>query len=332
MACKTKMKLSEIAKVLNTDIIGDDVYIYNVAAIDANLENSITFVGKKGHVDIFNKGDFSAAVILESLKGEHIEKPHVFVPDIRWALKVVIDLFYPDEKVTHSISDKAVIVGNIEIDKPVYIGEFVVVDDGAKIGGNTKIERGCVIGKNVIIGKNCHIYPNVTIYDDVVIGNNVIIHSGTVIGSDGFGYVNTSKGHLKIKQVGSVIIEDNVEIGANCTVDRGTLSNTVIGEGTKIDNLVQIGHNVKIGKHCIFVSQVAVGGSSNIGDFVIVGGQSGIADHVNIPSGTIIASRAGIPSNIKKPGIYSGSPVMEHKKWLRTQVILKNIEKYIGKE
>ncbi|KAA0257882.1 UDP-3-O-(3-hydroxymyristoyl)glucosamine N-acyltransferase [Deferribacter autotrophicus] len=325
------MKLSEIAKALNSKLVGEDIYIEDVTSIDAERKNSVTFVSKKAHIDIFNKGDFSAAVIEESLRGESIEKPHIFVSDIKWALKTVIDLFYPDEKICHYISETAVI-GDVEIKEPVHIGSFVVLGDGTKIGVNTKIEHGCVIGKNVIIGKNCLIYPNVTIYDNVVIGDNVIVHSGTVIGSDGFGYVNTSKGHFKIKQVGSVVIENNVEIGANCTIDRGTLNDTVIGEGTKIDNLVQIGHNVRIGKHCILVAQAAVAGSSNIGDFVIIGGQSGVADHVNIPSGTIIASRAGVPGNIKKPGIYSGSPVMEHKKWLKTQVILKNIEKYIGKE
>lgn len=323
------MKLSEIAKHLKADYCGEDVEILDVASVDFPKNRSITFIGKSNLIDKLDKNSgFVAAIVDAKLKEAKIPLPHIFVDDLKFAIKTVIDLFYPDENVEHCISNHAVL-GDVFVESPVYIGDFTKIDDGVKIGKNSFIDGGVKIGKNVRIGKNCRIYSNVVIYSDVQIGDNVIIHAGSVIGSDGFGYVNTSTGHLKIKQVGSVLIEDDVEIGANCTIDRGTLGNTIIGEGTKIDNLVQIGHNVKIGKYCIIVSQAGIAGSSEIGDFVIIGGQSGVADHVKIPSGTIIASRAGVPGNVKKPGVYSGSPIMEHKKWLKMNVILKNLDKYL---
>ncbi|MGA1862423.1 UDP-3-O-(3-hydroxymyristoyl)glucosamine N-acyltransferase [Deferribacter thermophilus] len=323
------MKLSEIAKKLNCDFNGEDVDILNVAAIDFPKPQSITFVGKEGYLrQLDSSKGFVAAILDEKLKGKDVNLPHLFVKDLKQAIKIVIDLFYPDEEIEHEIS-KTAVIGGVKIEKPVYIGDFTKIGDGTEIGCNTYIGDGVKIGNNVKIGKNCKIYSNVTIYSDVKIEDNVIIHSGTVIGSDGFGYVNTPSGHQKIKQVGSVIIESHVEIGANCTIDRGTLGDTIIGFGTKIDNLVQVGHNVKIGKHCIIVAQAGIAGSSEIGDFVIIGGQSGVADHVKIPAGTIIASRAGVPGNVKKPGVYSGSPIMDHKKWLKLNVILKNIDKYL---
>jgi len=157
----------------------------------------------------------------------------------------------------------------------------------------------------------------------------VIIHAGTVVGSDGFGFVNTKEGHLKIKHVGRVVIEDSVEIGSNCSVDKGTLSSTVIGEGTKIDNLVQIAHNVKIGKHSIIVAQAGIAGSSKIGNFVILGGQTAVADHVNIPDGTMVGSKSGVASDIDKRGIYSGIPVIDHRLWRRNVTAFKDLYKVV---
>ncbi|MDR2104811.1 MAG: UDP-3-O-(3-hydroxymyristoyl)glucosamine N-acyltransferase, partial [Deferribacteraceae bacterium] len=183
-------------------------------------------------------------------------------------------------------------------------------------GSGAVISAGVYLGRRVRIGKNCLIYPNVTIYEDSQIGDDVIIHSGVVIGSDGFGFV-PGKVHKKIPQRGNVVIGDSVEIGANTAIDRAAVGSTVIGSGTKIDNLVQVGHNVKIGCHCLIAAQCGIGGSTEIGDYVFFGGQAGIADHAKIASFTSFAAKAGVHKNISKKGAYGGAPAVEAKLWMR---------------
>jgi UDP-3-O-[3-hydroxymyristoyl] glucosamine N-acyltransferase len=191
------------------------------------------------------------------------------------------------------------------------------------------VSPGAFIGQGATIGDDSIIYENATIKDNVIIGRNVRVHSGTVIGSDGFGYVLDKGKHHKIPQVGGVIIEDDVEIGANVCVDRATVGNTIIGSGTKIDNLVQIGHNVVVGKNSIIISQVGVSGSVEIGDSVILAGQVGIRDHIKIGDKAIVGAQAGIGSDIPAGQIFSGSPAIPHKKWLRAQSIYSKLPDYI---
>jgi len=185
-----------------------------------------------------------------------------------------------------------------------------------------------VIGPDVVIEKGCVIYPNVTIYRDTIIGKNVIIHAGSVIGSDGFGYAHTKDGkHVKIYHLGRVVIEDNVEIGANTTIDRAVFSETRIKKGSIIDNLVQIGHNCEVGEYSILVSQVGLAGSTKLGRNVVMGGQSATAGHLEIAPFTTIAARGGVSKSVKEPGVYSGFPLMPHKQWLKLQGLLAKILK-----
>ena len=201
---------------------------------------------------------------------------------------------------------------------------FAHLADGVSIGDETVIMPGAYIGERSKIGSQCMIYPNVVIREGVSIGNRVIIHSGTVIGSDGFGYVLENGAHYKIPQVGGVIIEDDVEIGSNVSIDRATLGNTIIGKGTKIDNLAQIAHNVKIGENSLIISQAGIAGSSEIGNFVIIGGQVGVADHTTVESGTIVVAQSGIYGNVSK-GVYSGTFALPHKNWLRSQALFAKL-------
>jgi UDP-3-O-[3-hydroxymyristoyl] glucosamine N-acyltransferase len=218
--------------------------------------------------------------------------------------------------------------GGYQVAFSAKVHPSVVIAKGVRIGKNTVIMPGCVIGVDVEIGDNCVIYPNVTIYRDTKIGNNVKIHSGSVIGSDGFGYAHTKDGvYVKIYHLGNVVIEDNVEIGANTCVDRGVFGSTIIKKGTIIDNLVQIAHNCELGEYSILTGQVGLAGSTKLGHHVIMGAQSGTAGHLEIAPMTTIAARGGVTKSVKKPGVYSGFPLMPHKQWLKLQGLLSRLLK-----
>jgi UDP-3-O-[3-hydroxymyristoyl] glucosamine N-acyltransferase len=218
------------------------------------------------------------------------------------------------------ISGDAIVSEKAVIAKDVSIFPFSYIADGVTVGPGTVVYPYVFIGENTTVGEGCVLYPHVTLREGVTIGNRVIIHSGTVIGSDGFGYVFHEGRHYKIPQVGGVILEDDVEIGSNASIDRATTGNTIIGKGTKIDNLSQIAHNVKIGQHSIIVAQVGIGGSTEIGDYVTLAGQVGVADHTVVESGTMIGAQSGIVGHIAK-GAYSGSPAIPHRDWLRAQAL-----------
>ena len=197
------------------------------------------------------------------------------------------------------------------------------IENGASIGSNCTIMSGVYIGTDAVIGDNVILYPNVSVYRDCIIGNNVMIHAGSVIGSDGFGYAHTKTGeHIKLYQNGNVIVEDDVEIGANTTIDCAVFGTTIIKHGSKIDNLIQIGHNCVVGEHCIMVSQSGLAGSTTLGRNVVMGGQSATAGHLTIAPFTTLAARSGVTKSIIIGGVYSGFPLMEHKLWLKLQAKL----------
>ncbi|MFA6187653.1 MAG: UDP-3-O-(3-hydroxymyristoyl)glucosamine N-acyltransferase [Sulfuricurvum sp.] len=218
-------------------------------------------------------------------------------------------------------SDIQPIIGNGSIVYPT-----AHIENGAKVGSGCTIMSGVYIGTDTVIGDNVILYPNVSVYRNCVIGNHVMIHAGSVIGSDGFGYAHTKMGeHIKLYQNGNVIIEDDVEIGANTTIDCAVFGSTVIKQGSKIDNLIQIGHNCVVGEHCIMVSQSGLAGSTTLGRNVVMGGQSATAGHLTIAPFTTLAARSGVTKSITKGGVYSGFPLMEHKLWLKLQAKLAKI-------
>jgi UDP-3-O-[3-hydroxymyristoyl] glucosamine N-acyltransferase len=213
----------------------------------------------------------------------------------------------------------------------VYVGSYAVIGENAVIGDGSDILAGVYIGKNAKIGRNCRIHPYAVIYDDVEIGDNVIIHSGAVIGAEGFGYKFRNGAHVKVPQVGNVVIEDNVEIGANTCIDRGALGSTVIGMGSKIDNLVQIGHNNKVGKHVIMCGQVGVSGSCTIEDYAILAGSAGVADHVTIGRGAIVLARSGIAGDVKAGAQVFGSPAKDKKEAYKEQIAISKLPELLKK-
>ena len=226
------------------------------------------------------------------------------------AFSSVISFFRPPARNwVAGVHSTAVIAHDAQFDaEQVSIGAHVVIEEGARIGSGTVIRAGAFVGRGAVIGEDCVVHANATINELCRLGNRVVIHSGTVIGSDGFGYEFTDGRHVKIEQVGIVQIDDDVEIGSGTTIDRARFGRTWIGEGTKIDNLVQIGHNVIIGKHCIIVSMVGISGSTRLGNYVTLAGQVGVAGHLELGDQVTVLAQSGVSKSLLKPGVYIGSP------------------------
>ncbi|GAB4543719.1 MAG: UDP-3-O-(3-hydroxymyristoyl)glucosamine N-acyltransferase [Thermodesulfovibrionia bacterium] len=322
------MRLSEIAEITGGRIVGNpDIEINGASGLKEAEDGDITFLADKRNLDHVFSTRASAVIVKEEIKG--LSKVMLVVDNPYLAFAKALEVLYKKPHHARGVSDKAIIEEDVIIGKDVTIHPFVYIGNKGVIGDRVCIYPNVYIGDGVRIDDDTIIYPNVTIREDVKIGKRVIIHPGTVIGADGFGYVQEEGRHYKIPQVGSVIIEDDVEIGANVTIDRATTGKTIIGAGTKIDNLVQIGHNVKIGKNCIIVAQVGIGGSSEIGDGTIIAGQAGIRDHVRLGKMVRVGAKAGVTHDIPDGEEVSGYPAISHKEWLRAQSIYSRLHEYI---
>lgn len=317
------MNLKEIASLLNGEIFGDEsVEITGVSGINEAREGDITFISAKKYAKDLPACRASCIIVREPIADLTVSQ--LKVPNPYLAFARLLGHFYVTPPKPTGISKDALVSGTAKIAGGVSVHPFCYISDGVSIGSGTIISPYVFIGENSTIGEGCTIYPHVTLREGIRIGNRVIIHSGTVIGSDGFGYVFDEGRYYKIPQVGGVIIGDDVEIGSNVSVDRATTGNTVIGKGTKIDNLTQIAHNVRIGDNTIVVAQVGIGGSTEIGNYVTLAGQVGIADHTRIDSGTMIGAQSGVTGNVSK-GAYSGSPAIPHRNWLRAQAVFAKL-------
>jgi UDP-3-O-[3-hydroxymyristoyl] glucosamine N-acyltransferase len=287
-------------------------------------ENEIAFLTKK--VDGAN--DTSAAcVIVDSPESAVKYLSAIVVRSPKLAFARIASLLHPAKLREAEVHSSAVIAANANLGADVFIGAFVRVGENSSIGNSSQLRAGAKVGDDVTIGERCVIHSNVFIEDGCTIGNDVVLHSGVVIGADGFGYVSDEKrSNVKFPQMGTVVIEDDVEIGANTCVDRGALGETRIGAGTKIDNLVQIAHNVRIGQRVLIAAQTGISGSCVIEDDCVIGGQVGIGDHVHIKSGAIIGSKAGVfPNKILSKGVWAGIPVQPLEKYLENTASAKSL-------
>ena len=303
---------------------GGDQVLTGVNSLSDAGAGDLSFFGNERYLPQFRKTRASAVLIPRRLPAEDVSCALIEVENPSFAFAEVMKRFaIPAKPFTPGIHPAAVVDESAVFDRnAVSIGAQSVVAAGACIGEGTEIGAGCFIGEGVRIGKNCLLHPNVTILRHCVVGNRVILNAGVVIGSDGFGFENVQGRHVKIDQVGIVQIDDDVEIGANTAVDRARFGRTHIGEGTKIDNLVQIAHNVVIGRHCIVAGQAGIAGSTRIADNVVVAAQAGIAGHLELASGVIIAAQAGVNKSLTKPGSYLGyhaQPMRESLKILALQ-------------
>lgn len=289
-------KLKEIAAFINGELVGSgDVLISGINGINEARGGDLSFILTSKYEGLIGSTKASGVVVPKDIKSAS-NTPLIKVDDPSIAFSKIIELLMPD-RIPHpkGIDKSAIISEKAKIGAGVAIGPYAVIADGASVGDETIIYPFCYIGKNSSIGKNCLLYPNVTVREEILIGDRVIIHSGTVVGSDGFGYDTKADGtHVKIPQLGTIVIENDVELGACVTVDRARFSKTVIGKGSKIDNLVQIAHNVTIGPYCLIAAQTGISGSCQLGRNVVLGGQVGVADHIKLGNFVMAGAKTGI--------------------------------------
>ena len=320
------MKIKEIADFSGGNLSGGgETEIFRVASL-ANAETGeISFVENVEKTDNLDKTKASCLLVPENFDAE-IPCAFVKVKNPKLAFARIAEVLHPPKKRFPKIHQSAIIAATAKIAANVHVGAFCRIGENTEIGAKTQILDGAKIGDNVKIGANCTIHPNCTIYNDVSIGDNIILHAGVVIGADGFGYVRGANGYTKFPQIGTIVIEDNVEIGSNSCVDRGALGETRIGEGTKIDNLVQVAHNVRIGKRVVIASQTGISGSTVIEDDCVIGGQVGFGDHAIVKSGAIIGSKAGVlPGKIVREGVWWGVPVQPLNEYKRQNALVKSL-------
>lgn len=315
-------KLSEIAKLLEGTPAGDDIEISGISMPEDQKSGTICILANPKLFKLANGA--ASAYVIPDASIDTQGKPAIIVKNHRLALVALLNFFMPEKPHTPVISPKSTISPDASIADGVSVGDFAVIGAKSSVGKGTRIYSGVAIGENITIGENCIIYPNVVIYDNSMIGSDVIIHAGASIGADGFGFV-PGQLHTKIPHKGNVVIKDHVEIGANAAIDRGTIGSTVIGEGTKIDNLVQIGHNVQIGRGCFIASQTGISGSTKVGDYVTMGGQVGLADHMTVGSFVSIAAKTGAYEDMAEKGRYGGIPAMTDKEWGRQLASIKQL-------
>ena len=300
---------NEIAERVGGDVVGDgSIELGGFAQADAAMPGDLTFAENTQFFSLAEQSQASA--ILAPSKFTSETKTVIRVEDARIAFARVLPLFFPEKQFTPGIHPSAVIAKSADVADTATIGPNCIIGENAAIGEQTVLEANCTLGDHSTLGQAARLFPNVSVYSKCKLGDRVRIHAGSVIGSDGYGYVFDQDHHRKIPQVGSVVIENDVEIGANCTIDRGALGDTVIGEGTKIDNLVQIGHNVVIGKHCIIVAQNGIGGSTQIGEYSTLGGQVGIIGHITIGPKVMIAAKSTVLNSLEGGKHYMGSPAV----------------------
>ncbi len=320
-----EFSLLDINNHVSGKIVGNkNLLISGVSEINEGFPNTITFLGNSLYRKYLKTSKAAAFFVkdIKDLKG----KNGIVVQDPQLAIAITLNLFHPQKKQNPFIDPqsnihKDVTIGkNVIIESGVKIKANVVIGDGSKVGSNSIIE------KNTHIGKNCVLHSNVTLYHNLIIGDNVIIHSGTVIGSDGFGFIRLKEKVIKIPQVGNVIIKDDVEIGSNCSIDRGSIRSTIIGQMTKIDNLVHIAHNVKIGKGCLITAQVGIAGSTEIGDYCSFGGQAGVVPHINIGDKSLITAKSGVTKSLRGDKIYGGFPIKELKDFQKREALIGQIQ------
>ncbi len=326
--------IKEIADFLEGEVKGDpSVIIKGISGIKEAKEGDITFLANAKYSCLINDTKASCIIVDKEFGNKEIKgKNFIIVDNPSLSFAKLIELIVPVQvKFEPMISDKAFIGEGVELGKDVHIAPFAVLDKNSKIGDRTVIGAGVYIGPDTEIGDDCLIYPNVSIRERIIIGNRVIIHSGAVVGSDGFGFSTVKGIHKKIPQIGNVVIEDDVEVGANVTIDRARFGKTIIRKGTKIDNLVQIAHNVEIGENTIIVAQTGIAGSTVIGNNVILAGQSGVNGHISIGDNAVVAARAGVVKNVGKGEVVSGYPALSHSKTKRIQIAMTRLPEMIKK-
>lgn len=319
MAETKPLTIAELATHVGGRLIGDgNIHVESIAELATAGPGEIAYVDGEKFFEAALSTQASCLIVSpefviavnEQIVNRELGPVLLEVSKPKLAFALIADYLQPSKRREPFVHPSAVIADSADIDLTVYIGPHVAVGESARIGAGTRLEAGVVVGDHVNVGHDCVLHPGVVLYDDVTIGDRVILHAGVCIGADGFGYVRAETGHQKFPQRGTVIIEDDVELGAHTCVDRAALGQTRIGRGTKIDNLVHVGHNCDIGERVVIAAQTGISGSVTIEDDVVIGGQVGFGDHIRVLSGAVIGSKAGIlPGKIVRPGVWWGIPI-----------------------
>ncbi len=324
-----KFSAQQLADLLKGKVVGDPtVTVSNFSKIEEGKPGTLSFLANPKYTDYIYTTQASIVLVNTSFVPEkEIQATLIQVPDSYTALASLLSLADSMQPKKSGISSSAVIDEHAVLGENPYVGAFTVIESGVKIGNSVQIYPQVYVGDNVQIGDNVKIYPGVKIYKDCVIGSNCVIHSGAVIGSDGFGFAPDANGVFnKIPQLGNVVIEDDVEIGANTTIDRATMGSTLIKKGAKLDNLIQIAHNVEVGENTVMAAMVAIAGSTKIGKQCMFGGQSGVVGHLSIADGSILAARTGVSNNIKEPNqAFQNYPHMKANDFKRSHICFKQL-------
>ena len=319
---------AEIAKLVDGEVVGDqNAVLKNFAPAESAQIGDLTFAENE---DYFARAEQSAATaVIADERFKSTRKILIRVPNARIAFAKAMALFFPERTYAAGIHPTAVIAPTAKIDPSAHIGPHCVVGERVKIGARSVLQGGDFVGDDSKLDEDVNLFPNVTVYPSAEIGRRVRVHASTVIGSDGFGYVQDGGVHRKVPQIGNVVIGDDVEIGAGVMIDRGALGSTVIGKGTKIDNLVQIAHNVEIGEHCIVIAQVGISGSTRLGKYVILAGQVGIAGHLKIGNQVTVAAKSGLMNDIPDGEKWMGIPAQPDRQTKRQMIAIQHLPELI---
>ena len=321
---------AQIAQIISGKVEGDaDIAVSSFGKIEEALSNQLAFLANPKYEDFLYNTNASIVIVNESLKlKQPITTTLIRVPDAYSAFATLLDKYQQikTQQLT-GIQQPVYMHATVKTGENIFIGAFAYLGENVIIGNGTKIFPNVCLGNNVTVGDNTIIHPGVIIYQDCIVGKNVIIHAGAVIGSDGFGFAPQKDGHLKkVPQIGNVVVEDFVEIGANTTIDRATIGSTLIKSGAKLDNLLQIAHNVEIGNNTVIAAQTGVSGSTKIGNNVMIGGQAGLAGHIQIADGTKINGKSGVSKSIKTANSsVTGTPAIDYATSMRSQAIARNL-------
>ncbi len=326
-----EVRLGELAELVGGEVVGDPEHLVRgVRALDRAGPRDLSFVTRAAFRDQAERSSAGALLVPPALAvaDGSPDRPLLVAPNPTLALARILELFHPAEPLQPGVHPTAVVAGGCEIDPAAQVGPYAV------IGAGTRVEAAASVGAHAVIGRGCRIgagavlHPHVVLYDATEIGERVVLHAGTVLGADGFGYASDGGEHVKVPQVGRTVVEADVEIGALAAVDRALLDETRVGAGSKIDNLVQVGHNVQIGRGCLLCGQVGVAGSARLGDYVVLGGQVGAADHVEVARGVQAAGKSAILQSISEEGLQVGGiPAVDLKRWRKQRVRLERLDR-----
>jgi UDP-3-O-[3-hydroxymyristoyl] glucosamine N-acyltransferase len=322
---ETKLLLSILAGKIGARLEGPDAEVSGIAGVDDAVPGQVTFLSNPKYARQARETKASAIIVKQPIAGAGCA--FLLTPDPYLAFARAVEQFHPPVRLAAGISAQASVHPTAVLGKEVHIGPFAVVAEGAVVGDRVTLYPGAYVGKEAVVGEDTVLHPGVTLYEGVRVGKRALLHAGCVIGSDGFGFAPTPTGFRKIPQVGTVEIGDDVEIGANTTIDRAALGVTRVGRGTKLDNLIQVGHNVEIGQDTVIAAQVGIAGSARIGNRVMMGGQTGMAGHLEVGDGVILGAKSGVAVSLtaKENRTWSGVPAMPHRTWLKMATLLPRL-------